>query len=215
MAQIVKKESACNAGEPGLILGWDDPLEKGMATHSSILAWRVPWTEEPNGLQSMGSQGVGHNWATNTLIFTQSFSFVCFWMWFHLQVESYSMYSCVWLLLFIMVSVIFIQLVCILVICSFLWLYIILSYEYTTHVFIYSPVDRHFGCCQCWLVWTVLLWIFLYTYFGEHIHLFRLGMYSGVELLGHKVGVCLILVDFVKLFSKAVVIKLYSHQLYI
>ena len=42
-------------------LGRDDPLEKGMATHSSILAWRVPWTEEPNGLQSMGSQGVGHN----------------------------------------------------------------------------------------------------------------------------------------------------------
>ena len=42
-------------------LGWDDPLEKGMATHSSILVWRIPWTEEPGGLQSMGSQGVGHN----------------------------------------------------------------------------------------------------------------------------------------------------------
>ena len=37
-------------------LGWEDPLEKGMATHSSILAWRIPWTEEPGGLQSMGSQ---------------------------------------------------------------------------------------------------------------------------------------------------------------
>ena len=35
-------------------LGWDDPLEKGMATHSSILSWRIPWTEEPGGLQSMG-----------------------------------------------------------------------------------------------------------------------------------------------------------------
>ena len=42
-------------------LGWDDPLEKRMATHSSILAWRIPWTEEPGGLQSMGSQRVGHN----------------------------------------------------------------------------------------------------------------------------------------------------------
>ena len=42
-------------------LGWEDPLEKEMATHSSILAWRIPWTEEPGGLQSMGSQGVGHN----------------------------------------------------------------------------------------------------------------------------------------------------------
>ena len=42
------------------------PLEKGMATHSSILAWEVPWTEEPGGLQPMRSQGVGHNWATDT-----------------------------------------------------------------------------------------------------------------------------------------------------
>ena len=45
-------------------LGWEDPLEKGMATHPSILAWRIPWTEEPGGLQSMGSQRVGHDWTT-------------------------------------------------------------------------------------------------------------------------------------------------------
>ena len=42
-------------------LGWEDPLEKEMATHSSILAWKIPWTEEPGGLQSMGSQRVVHN----------------------------------------------------------------------------------------------------------------------------------------------------------
>ena len=48
-------------------LGWKDPLEKGMATHSSILAWKIPWTEEPNGLQSMGSQRVIHDWANNSL----------------------------------------------------------------------------------------------------------------------------------------------------
>ena len=42
-------------------LGQEDPLEKGMATHYSILAWKVPWTEEPGGLQSMGSQRVGHD----------------------------------------------------------------------------------------------------------------------------------------------------------
>ena len=42
-------------------LGGEDPLEKGMATHSSILAWRIPWTEEPGGLQSMGSQRGGHD----------------------------------------------------------------------------------------------------------------------------------------------------------
>ena len=47
-------------------LGQEDCLEKGMATHSSILAWRIPWTEEPGGLQSMGSQRVGYNGAANT-----------------------------------------------------------------------------------------------------------------------------------------------------
>ena len=49
-------------------LGWQDPLEKGMATHSSILAWKIPWTEEPGGLQSMGWQRVRHEWVTNTFI---------------------------------------------------------------------------------------------------------------------------------------------------
>ena len=42
-------------------LYWEDPMEKGMATHSSVLAWRIPWTEEPGGLQSMGSQRVGQD----------------------------------------------------------------------------------------------------------------------------------------------------------
>ena len=42
-------------------LGWEDPLEKEMATHSSTLAWKIPWTEEPGRLQSMGSQRVGHD----------------------------------------------------------------------------------------------------------------------------------------------------------
>ena len=48
-------------------LGWEDALEKEMATHSSILAWRIPCTEEPGGIQSLGSQRVGHDWAANTL----------------------------------------------------------------------------------------------------------------------------------------------------
>ena len=47
-------------------LGPEDPLEEGMATYSSILAWRIPCTEEPDGLQSVGLQRVGHDWATNT-----------------------------------------------------------------------------------------------------------------------------------------------------
>ena len=85
------KESACNAGDPGSIsgsgrspgerigyplkyswailvtqtwvpsLGWEDPLEEGMAIHSSILAWRIPWTEKPGTLQSIVLQRVGHD----------------------------------------------------------------------------------------------------------------------------------------------------------
>ena len=49
-------------------LGWEDPLEKEMAIHSSTLAWRIPWTEDPGGLQSVGSQIVRHNLATNITI---------------------------------------------------------------------------------------------------------------------------------------------------
>ena len=55
------KASAYNAGDPGSTLGREDLLEKEMATLSSILAWRIPWMEEPCRLQSMGSQRVGHD----------------------------------------------------------------------------------------------------------------------------------------------------------
>ena len=55
MAQTVKKPPV-NSGDPGLIPGLEDPLEKGMAIHSSNFVWRIPWTEEPGRLQSMGSQ---------------------------------------------------------------------------------------------------------------------------------------------------------------
>ena len=61
---LVVKNLPANAGDvrgAGSILGWEDPLEVGMATHSSILAWRSPWTEEPGRLQSIGSQRVRHN----------------------------------------------------------------------------------------------------------------------------------------------------------
>ena len=60
LAQSVN-ESTCNAGDWVRSLGQEDTLKKGMAAHSSILAWRIPWTEEPSGLQSMGSQRVRHD----------------------------------------------------------------------------------------------------------------------------------------------------------
>ena len=61
----VGKESACNAGDQGSISGSEDPLEKEMATHSSTLAWRIPWTEKPGRLQSMGSQELDTTWQFN------------------------------------------------------------------------------------------------------------------------------------------------------
>ena len=60
MAQTVKV-SVYNAGDPGSIPVLEDPLEKEMATHSSTLAWKIPWTEEPGRLQSMGLQRVRHD----------------------------------------------------------------------------------------------------------------------------------------------------------
>ena len=73
-------------------LGREDPLEKGMTTHSSVLAWRIPWTEEPGGLQSMGSQRVGHDWVTNTFTFTpfsRQFSSIC-WKMVVINIHIYS-----------------------------------------------------------------------------------------------------------------------------
>ena len=60
VAQIVKNPPAMQETWVQS-LGWEDPLEKGMATHSRILAWRIPWTEEPGSLQSTGWQRVGHD----------------------------------------------------------------------------------------------------------------------------------------------------------
>ena len=60
MAQMVKNVPAMQKIQVQS-LGWEDPLEKGMATHSSVLAWKIPWTEEPGRLQSMGSQRVRHD----------------------------------------------------------------------------------------------------------------------------------------------------------
>ena len=66
MAQRVKNPPAVQETQETQVqsLGWEGPLEKEMATHSSILAWKTPWTEEPGGLQSQGSQRVGHDLGT-------------------------------------------------------------------------------------------------------------------------------------------------------
>ena len=69
LAQTVKNLPAMR--EPQVqSLRQEDPLEKEMATHSSILAWRIPWTEEPDELPSKGSQRAGHNWGINIFTFT-------------------------------------------------------------------------------------------------------------------------------------------------
>ena len=79
-------------------LGSEDPLEKGMATHCSILTWKIPWTEVPGGLQSMGSQRVRHDWATNTFTFKlcslvnnrvkRANCKVCIYIYVHMYVEG-------------------------------------------------------------------------------------------------------------------------------
>ena len=75
------KESACSVGDPGWSLDDKDLPEKEMATHSSTLAWRILWTEEPGRLQSMGSKRVGHDWVTNTYTFLTYFkSMPCYWV---------------------------------------------------------------------------------------------------------------------------------------
>ena len=64
------KEYACCAGDLGLIPGSGRSLGEGNGNHSRILVWRIPWTEEPGGPQSMGLQGVRHDWVTNTYTHT-------------------------------------------------------------------------------------------------------------------------------------------------
>ena len=70
VAQMVKNLPAMQKKQENCVrsLGQEDLLEKGMATHSSIHAWRIPWTEEPSGLQSMGSKRVRHNSVTFTCL---------------------------------------------------------------------------------------------------------------------------------------------------
>ena len=68
LAQMVKNLPAMQETQVQS-LGWEDLLEKGMATYSSILAWRISWTEEPGRPQSLGSQRVGHGWVTNIFTF--------------------------------------------------------------------------------------------------------------------------------------------------
>ena len=75
MAQMVKRLPAMRETRVRF-LGWEDPLEKEMAIHSSTLAWKIPWTEEPDRLQSMGSQRVGQDPATSLSLLQTYISYV-------------------------------------------------------------------------------------------------------------------------------------------
>ena len=76
VAQMVKNLPAMQETQVRS-LGWEDPLEKGMATHFNILAWRILWTEESGGLQSLGSQRVRHDWETNAFKIYKYSNIVC------------------------------------------------------------------------------------------------------------------------------------------
>ena len=118
-------------------MGWEDPLEKGMATHSSIPAWTIPWTEEPGGLQSMGSQRVRRDWATKLKWRANWFS--------NDSVAGKSHYHCcrfsrrvIWLIVLIISSPhVFAQ----------------LSQPWTFHVLLFNPNKDHSRSC-CGLPFT-------------------------------------------------------------
>ena len=75
MAQLLKNPSAVQRRQERQVwsLGREDPLEKEMVTHSSILAWKIPWTEEPGNLRSRGLQRVRHDWATKHIAYVHIF----------------------------------------------------------------------------------------------------------------------------------------------
>ena len=74
---LAVKNPPADAGDVGRSQGWEDPLEEGMVTHSSVLVWRIPWTEEPGGLQPMGSHRVGHDWSHFARMHAHMFSSSC------------------------------------------------------------------------------------------------------------------------------------------
>ena len=86
----VGKESACNVETWVQYLGWEDPLEKEMATHSNILSWRIPWMEEPGRQQSTGSQRVRHDWATSLMTW-----FVVYTLFYFAIVNLYFILPCI------------------------------------------------------------------------------------------------------------------------
>ena len=91
----VGKESVCNAGTRVWFLGQEDPLEKEMATHSSILAWRIPWTEKPGRPQSMGSQELDMTkW--QQLVFSQEQCYIS--SWFISANNSFSILQLSWII---------------------------------------------------------------------------------------------------------------------
>ena len=91
VAQIVKNPPAMQENWVRS-LGWEDPLDKEMATYWSILAWRIPWTEESGGLQFLESKRAGHNWVTNTLV-------LAVWHWqadILFRTESFTLIQKIW-----------------------------------------------------------------------------------------------------------------------
>ena len=82
---VVKNLPTGDAGDVCLIPGWEDPLEKEMATHLSILARKIPWTEDPGGLQSIGLQRVGHD-----LVTEHTHIFVYIWIYIYIYIYTHT-----------------------------------------------------------------------------------------------------------------------------
>ena len=109
-------------------LGWEDPLEEGMATHSSILAWRILWTEEPAGRQSMGLNRVGHDWS-NLAACVQCFAYVHTLLFFMAKSQFVVWIYHILFIHLLVVVLIFIYLAMLSISCSTWDLHFIMSYR--------------------------------------------------------------------------------------
>ena len=132
-------------------LGREDPLEKGMAIHSSTIAWRIPWTEEPGRLQSMGSQRVGHDWATSLIAL-----FIIYWLFF-ISSRSLLNLSCIFSILVSRICI------CNSFLFSRFWIIfpIIIQNSLSGRFLISSSFVWFGGHLSCFFTWGVFLCLFI------------------------------------------------------
>ena len=191
VAQMVKNLPAMQ-GTCVQFLGWEDPLVEGVANHSSIFAWGIPWTQEPGGLQSMGLQRGRHNWATNT---DKVIWYVCVGCVLCLQTGPFALPVCV-------LGVLLWRCVCVCVVlihrlsgCSWVCVCVVLIHRPSSCSWVCVCVFVCVWGCVCVCVcgaYTQALWLFLSlpsTFLPQHLVLLRLpGPWTSLILTWYMVS---------------------------